>query len=179
MDEEIWLPIPEYKGIYEVSNMGRIRSLDRITVCSIGRHMRFKGRILKARSVKPTGYLMVNLSKNNKNEDLLVHRLVAQAFIPNPSKFPIVNHKDCDKSNSRANNLEWCTESENTLHALANNRRKTSKGASRWNATLTDEIVKAIRERFLKGERQAQISRQFKISRQQVSRVVNNKAWKD
>ena len=94
--EEIWCPIKGYEGQYEVSDKGRVRSL------KFG-----KERILKPVSDKD-GYLQVGLWKNGENKMCKVHRLVAQAFIPNPQNLPEVNHKDEDKTNNFVHNLEWC-----------------------------------------------------------------------
>ena len=93
---EIWKPIKGYEGLYEVSNLGRVKSI------------RFgKERILKPGTDK-RGYLHVVLSKNNKQKTHKVHRLVMEAFIPNTDNLPCVNHKDEDKTNNVDTNLEWC-----------------------------------------------------------------------
>ena len=72
------------------------------------------------------GYLVAHLSKDNKAKNILVHRLVAESFIPNPNKYPCVNHIDGNKQNNNINNLEWCTHSENDLHAYKIGLRKAS-----------------------------------------------------
>lgn len=104
MDNEVWKPVPNYEGLYEISNLGKIRSLYYIT------HNTFYNRI---RVMKPqnngTGYLKVQLYKNGKKEAYLIHRLVASVFIPNPENLPQVNHKDENKLNNNVENLEWCT----------------------------------------------------------------------
>ena len=101
---EIWKDILGHEGSYQVSNLGRVRSLDR--ECWNG-HVFFvkKGRVLQ---LKPStsGYMRVSLVRNN---DAYVHRLVAAAFHPNPDGLPQVNHKDENKLNNTADNLEWCT----------------------------------------------------------------------
>ena len=95
-EEEIWCPIKGYENIYEVSDKGRVKSL------KFG-----KERILKL-GITTDGYLMVKLLKNGEKKNLLVHRLVAQTFIPNPDNLPEVNHKDENKENNSVQNLEWC-----------------------------------------------------------------------
>ena len=100
---EIWKDIEGYEGLYQVSSWGRVKSTYR------------GGRVLKGRKTK-TGYLRINLCKNRNVKEYLVHRLVAQAFIPNPQNKPQVNHIDEDKENNHVNNLEWCTAKENVNH---------------------------------------------------------------
>ena len=95
-NEEIWCPIKGYEGLYEVSDQGRVRSL------KFG-----KERILSPGKLQ-NGYLRVNFCKNGEQKNLLVHRLVAQAFIPNPDNLPQVNHKDQDQENNSVQNREWC-----------------------------------------------------------------------
>ena len=99
--DEIWHDIDGYKGLYQVSNKGRVKSL------KYG-----KERILKP-DWNAGGYLKVHLFKNAAAQDRLVHRLVAEAFIPNPENKPQVNHKDENKFNNCVNNLEWSTAKEN------------------------------------------------------------------
>lgn len=121
--EEIWRDIEGYEGIYRVSNLGRVKSLAR----NIYLHewpMPLKERILKPYPNKK-GYLGIDLRKDNKRKCPRVHRLVAQAFITNPENKPQVNHKDCNKTNNKVDNLEWCNNSENQIHAWANGMQPT------------------------------------------------------
>ena len=110
--EEIWRDIKGYEGLYQVSNLGRVRSLDRFISQknNSGPYKRLiKGKLLK-NGKNSQKYLLVVLSKpNNKPKVIHIHRLVAEAFIPNPENLPCVNHKDEDKQNNMVENLEWCT----------------------------------------------------------------------
>ena len=108
--EEIWKPIKDYEGLYEVSNLGKIKTLSRIIN---GRKMPEK---IKKLDKTKQGYLRVQLSKNKENKKYSVHRLVAQAFILNPNNLPCVNHIDENPSNNNVNNLEWCTHLYNNLY---------------------------------------------------------------
>lgn len=100
---EEWRPVIGYEGLYEVSSYGRVRSLDKYD--SMNRFLR--GRILRL-FTDGLGYLRAQLYSNSKRKSFLVHRLVAQAFIPNPDNLPQVNHIDENPSNDNVDNLEWC-----------------------------------------------------------------------
>lgn len=121
---EIWKDIEGYEGMYQVSNLGRVRSLDRYipAKCALSKtddDVLFfrKGKIIKQFEIgRKTGYFGVGLSKGDKAKMFRVHRLVAMAFIPNPDNLSEVNHIDEDKSNNRADNLEWCTRLYNEHH---------------------------------------------------------------
>ena len=115
--EEIWKDIEGYEGMYQVSNYGRVKGQERWTHFKNGKKPRFEPeRILKfAKHHK--GYVKAQLRKEDKLKAFFVHRLVAQAFIPNPEGKPQVNHKDGDKLNNTVSNLEWTTQSENLKHS--------------------------------------------------------------
>ena len=119
MNKEIWKDIEGYEGLYQVSNLGRVRSLDRTYTQkarsgSVLNHT-YKGCILKPNNVM--GYLQVNLQNHKRRNDQKIHRLVAQTFIPNLENKREVNHIDGDKTNNCVDNLEWVTTSENQLHS--------------------------------------------------------------
>lgn len=108
--------IHNYKGIYKISNMGKIKRLEKIN-----KDKRSK-KTIEEHYISGTninGYVMVKLCKNAKTERKLVHRLVAMVFIPNPQEKPHINHKNGRKNDNRAENLEWCTPLENNKHAWA------------------------------------------------------------
>lgn len=112
-----WLPVPKYEGLYEVSDCGQIRSIDRVVVGKDGVNYPFKGRVLYQTPNKNVQYYTVNLWKNNKGSCMYTHRLVCEAFIPNPLDKPEVNHKDGNRQNNNISNLEWVTRGENMQHA--------------------------------------------------------------
>ena len=105
--KEIWKPIAGYEGRYEISNMGNVASL---------KFARGENRRLLKQSKNTWGYSQVTLSKNKEKRNKVVHRLVAEAFIDNPNNLPQVNHIDENKSNNRADNLEWCDSEHNVNH---------------------------------------------------------------
>lgn len=125
MENEIWKSIKDYEGLYEVSNFGRIRSLDRVIINSDGVKRLCKGGIRKP--YKDTrenkGYLRVKLNKDGIFKKFAIHRLVAQAFIPNPDNLSEVNHKDEVKTNNHVENLEWCDSKYNKNYGTAIKRR--------------------------------------------------------
>lgn len=110
--EEIWIDISGYEGKYQVSNLGRVRSL--IYKNNANGKIYKREKLLK-QFYDRNGYLRVDL-KMGKRKNAQVHRLVALAFIPNPLEKPQVNHKDKDKENNKVDNLEWVTNQENQLH---------------------------------------------------------------
>lgn len=114
MENEIWKDITGYEGFYQVSNLGRVRSVDRKIIRNNGWVQTFRGRIVRTTEI--LGYKMVHLSKAGTTTNHYVHRLVAQAFVPNPNNYREVNHKDEDKANNRAENIEWCTRRYNLLY---------------------------------------------------------------
>jgi hypothetical protein len=131
IEDEIWKPIPIYEGLYEASSLGRIRTVDGKQTHSVRHGVRtWRGRILKNKTKSPnlqTGY-RVTLWKDKKPKDWLVARLVALAFYGIPTGYSIkntaqrmtVNHKDGNRLNNKAENLEWCTLKENIQHAFKN-----------------------------------------------------------
>lgn len=128
-NSEIWKPIVGYEGLYEVSNLGRVKSLGNTRKCS-----RFKGVVTFMRyEITRHNYHRILLRKDGKYKHFYVHRLVAAAFIPNPNNYPIVNHKDCNPSNNNACNLEWCTHKFNVNYADALQKRAEAFKASNIN----------------------------------------------
>jgi hypothetical protein len=125
---EIWKPIVGYDG-YEISNLGRVKSV------KFG-----KEKIMK-NDKNEDGYLRVNLCKEGNHKHFKVHRLVAQAFIPNPNNFPIINHKNEIKTDNRVENLEWCTYSYNNTY---NDRAK--KSGKKSGKTLTRPILQFTKD---------------------------------
>ncbi len=114
--QEIWKDIPGYEGLYQVSDLGRVKSLERYKNNN-GGFVKVPEKIFNG--APRNGYLLVGLSKGGKRKTCAIHRLVAIAFIPNPENKPTVNHINGNKTDNRAVNLEWNTDAENIRHAFA------------------------------------------------------------
>lgn len=108
---EIWKQIKGFENIYEVSNLGRIKRIHTSKIKGAGNYERPEKILSQRKNNK--GYLLVDLYKNNKRSQLLVHRLVAEAFLANTNELPCVNHKDENPLNNNVNNLEWCSQKYN------------------------------------------------------------------
>ena len=180
--DEIWKAIPDYEGYYDVSNMGRVRSVARIV--RNGRGRRMNPSVILKPSLGQWGYEQVSLRKDGQKKTMRVNRLVAQAFIPNPMKLPQVNHIDGIKTNNEACNLEWCDASYNMRHCFDND-------LSNWRTKIriveTGEIYSSISEcaryihgyntlidKCLRGERQTHKGYHFEV----VGRRAAEKYWR-
>ena len=126
--KEIWKDVKGFEGFYQVSNFGRVRSLDRFRQNGERGLCKVKGRMLKPYKFTPKRasgdfYWQVKFSVNGRRKKYNVHRLVAETFIPNTNRYPCVNHIDGNKQNNHVDNLEWCTYSHNNQHAYDNGLR--------------------------------------------------------
>ena len=117
VDSEVWKDVAGYEGLYQVSNKGNVYSVERIN----SQRRKWGGYTLKL-SIDKIGYPRVNLYKDGRNKNVTVHRLVANAFLPNPNNYPEINHQDEDKTNNNVENLEWCTRKYNINHGTRTKR---------------------------------------------------------
>lgn len=157
---EIWKDIEGYEGLYEVSSYGRVRSLQRTRKGSYGSIRIVYEKILNHK-IDKDGYHTVSLSKEGKMKYIRVHRLVAQAFIPNPDNLPQVNHRDEDKSNNCVENLEWCDAKYNSNYGTAKERMLNTK--------LNNGIIKNV---FPKGLKSSDPKLYYKIRYE--TKIKNN-----
>lgn len=143
---EVWKDIPEFEGQYQVSTLGRVRSLDRVLIQKNGTGRPVKGKVMK-HFIDDSGYPRIALNASNKFK---VHRLVALAFIPNPENKPCVNHLDFDRTNPSVHNLEWATVKENHHHSRNAGRIKNPSGfnCSSSKAVIAIEIATGNRKTF-------------------------------
>lgn len=166
---EVWKNIEGYEGFYQVSNKGRVKSLKWAG-----------GKIMKLSEIRG-GYLGTSLY-NHRLQAVRAHQLVAEAFIPNPENKPCVNHKDGNKKNNCVENLEWATYSENTLHAHKNNLIRRRKGTEVYNAKLTDEQVRYIRENYIPYDKNfggTAFAKKFNVCAETIYLVLKNLHYKD
>lgn len=119
--DEVWKDVAGYEGLYQVSNLGRVRSLDRVVANRNGYAVK-KGKIITPASVSGKQYQKVSLWKDNKGKTYLVHRIIAEAFLPNPHSFAEVNHKDENPMNNNVDNLEWCDRMYNAHYGTSIDR---------------------------------------------------------
>lgn len=164
---EVIKEIKGFEGRYTISNLGIVRSL-------------LTGKELKPYITK-AGYARVNLryAHSRDYKSLLVHRLVAGNFIPNPNKYAEVNHKDCDRLNNRVSNLEWCDRFYNIKWAFQYGKAN-NKGIRNPNSKLNEDDVIAIRALANTGKFfNVQIAKLFKVASTTIDAIVKGETWSD
>ncbi len=170
LSNEIWRDVVGYEGLYQISNLGRVKSL------LFGRE-----RILKTR-YSLEGYAVIKLTKKDKGKTYHIHKLLAQAFIPNPEHKPQVNHKDGNKMNNCLDNLEWVTNSENVKHSYKMGLIKSKRGSENVQSKLSDEDVSYIRKNYKYRDKEFnayKLAKRFGVSTSTIYRVVNNECYKN
>lgn len=174
MTEE-WRAVAGREGSYEVSNQGRVRSLDRMVKHAHGRMRLSRGKILSP-AVGGSGYLFIHFCADGVHKNSMVHRLVAAAFVPNPYGHPVVNHLDFNRLNNVATNLAWCTTKGNVAHAIRAGRHV--RGEQHSSAILTDNEVRQIWDALQAGELGRHIGRRMGINFKNISAIKQRKCWK-
>lgn len=172
---ETWAKVLGYEGVYEISNMGRLRTMARMIKNKLC--LRRHPKILKAYLCKKTGYYRVVLGKyenHNKRELRYIHRLVAIAFIPNPENKPEVNHKFGIKTDNRVSQLEWATRPENIQHGFKMGLIPILKGEECHNCILTNEQVLYI---FSSPIGPRALARKLNLSYSTVNGIKNGSSW--
>jgi hypothetical protein len=176
LKNEVWKDVSGYKGIYMVSNFSRVRSINHKVCCSNGRSRIQVGRIITSHLNKK-GYLQVSLSNKGKILHTFVHRLSSIAFIPNPENELQVNHINGIKTDNRIENLEWCTNRENQLHAVKNNLINPNSGEKHHNSKLTNKQVVRIRELHKTGITNIKLALYYNISATAMSKILRNETY--
>ena len=168
MAEERWRAIPDYEGWYEAGDLGNIRRVRPGPGT-------FIGKILKP-GASGKGYLKVELFKDGKRHGLVVHRLIANAFLGPCPKSLQVNHKDGNKANNRADNLEYITASENVLHAHETGLADHC-GNKAHNRKLEEKDVHEIRRSIAEGQTLASIAIRFGVSKSTIGAISSGQNW--
>lgn len=173
--DEIWADVPNYEGLYVVSNLGNVRSLNRgITERRTGRKVRRNGKQLKPNL--NCGYYKVGLGKAGAIRMTTVHRLVALAFVPGRTKKKsVTNHKDGNKLNNRADNLEWVSVSDNLSHAYREGLRKRKRASV---ASIDERKARSIKRLALDGGRTKDIAKAHHVSTGIVRHIRAGRTWK-
>lgn len=179
MENEVWKPIIGYEGLYEVSNKGRVKSLKRKVE---NRTNLIEEKIMK-QVITTNGYYKITLS-NQKSSTKLVHRLVAEAFIPNLENKKCVNHIDCNRLNNNLENLEWATHSENNHLPFVQGRRVNNlivkHGEDNHNSKLTNQEVINIRAMYIPYKISAsKIAKIYNVCTATIEKILENKTYKN
>lgn len=169
---EQWMLINGYEELYSVSNLGRIKCLDKRLLGNGGYHVQ-KAKI-KVQRLMPSGYLTVVLWKKQKTKHFMVHVLVARHFIPNPENKPQVNHKRGIKQDNRYFRIEWATKSENRQHAYDTGLQKPTSGILHGMAKLTNSQVMDI---FNSPETLAVLGAEYNVCFQCISQIKTGQTW--
>jgi hypothetical protein len=171
---ETWKKIIGFEGYYEVSNLGRIRSLDRTINNKRWGKSQLKGKILstKRRVGHPQYVGAILYNKLGQKKQIAVHRVVAEAFIPNPLGKPQVNHIDHNPLNNNVNNLEWVTPSENIKKSFEFGQRKIIKGAKHHNTKLSNLDYQAIKLLHNMGYGYDKLSNMFGVTRSTIKKYT-------
>lgn len=154
IEKEEWRDIQGYEGLYQVSNLGNVKKLNftYIDTWGTGRKRTILEHFVKA-NIGKMGYYMIDLRFKNNRKRCYVHRLVAQAFIPNPNNYPCVNHKDENPLNNNVNNLEWCTYAYNNSYGTSRQRMVKTRRYKN-NYVISEQVRKKI-SNALKGKKKS------------------------
>jgi hypothetical protein len=174
MEKEVFVDIKNFEGLYQISTHGRVLSTDprkRSWIILIP-------TIRKDKTRNMDGYYSVGLWKGNIYKRKSIHRLVGEAFIPNPEMKPTINHIDGNKLNNYYLNLEWATYGENNQHAIDNGLISRRKGVEIHCAKLNDSAVLEIKQLLSEGISWRKIGARFGVSKGPIQRIADGRGWK-
>lgn len=174
-----WRPVEGYEGYYEVSNCGKVRSIPRRVRVNNQNGIftkSYPSKILKS-YITTRGYELVKLCKKGVVKSYSVHRLVAKAFCSNTHEKPEVNHKDGDKLNNHASNLEWNTPSENQKHAFTEGLQKPQKGSKNGMSRLDEIDILFLHHWRSKGYYAKELAKLFGLSKNHAQDILGFRRW--
>lgn len=178
--QEVWKDIKGYEGYYQVSNLGRVKSLSRV----VKRYEKGRGEVIQRRRERILserdcrGYKTVLLCVGGSNKQKFIHRLVAEVFLDSVEGKDYVNHIDNDPSNNCSINLEWCTAKENAHHMIKQGRKACVKGENHPCRKLTEKQVRQIRREYKQGGvTQQQLASKYGVSRSNIGYIVRGVLW--
>jgi len=175
---EIWKKIEKFNNEYEISNRGRIRSVDAILIRSNGRPHRRRPKILKP-DTKHNGYAKGAVCVNKKMKPYQIHRLVAEAFIENPKNKETVNHINGIKDDNRVENLEWATRKEQAIHARDMGLTTIMRGSDIGNSILKEHQVIEIREKFKpRIYTRKMLAEEYGVKECTIKDILQRRSWK-
>lgn len=171
-NNEIWKDILGYEGQYQISNLGIVKSLTRKDTLN---HIRYSQ--IMSPKLDDKGYYQITLCQNGKHRMFSLHRLLGNHFMPNPNNLPCINHKDGNPKNNSLDNLEWCTYSENTIHAYKTGLMKL--GDNHGRAKLTTEQVLEIRRLYKPNVYSYNmLAKQFNVTKQSIVSIILRRNWR-
>lgn len=174
---EVWKPVRGYEGLYEVSNLGKVKALRKMS----GTCYR-KEKELSLNRLSVDGYVRISLSNGvDKPYETKMHRIVAEHFVPNPLEKETVNHIDGDKLNNRADNLEWADRREQLAHAYKLGLRSPARGCSQVGSKLSKEDVDYIRKNYIRQSTEygtVALARKFGVTNVVIGNVLRGKTYK-
>lgn len=173
---EVWKDVTGFEGLYEVSSYGNLRSVDRDILCNGGYYKHFNGKTIKTKLNK-YGYPSAGLWYKGKRTDVVIHRLVAEAFIDNQNNYEQINHIDGNKTNNHVENLEWCDNNYNMKHAKENGLLAHQKGEKHGGHKLTNEQVREIRRLRNEGWKYRQLAEKFGVCDRTIGQICRNEYW--
>jgi len=174
--KEEWKDIERYEGFYQISNLGCVKSLG--GWCGTAK----RKEKIRSTSLTHDGYVKVRLIHQEKDKTVRLHRLVAEAFIPNPENKSTVNHKDGNKQNNEVSNLEWADRTEQMIHAYGLGLKTSRIGSENANSKLTDQEVREIRTAYVPQSKEfgtVALGKKYGVTNRVIGLIVNGKAYKN